>query len=127
MKEFTTFIDNRGLLGEPTKVQVTVDFYAINDTPCIVLNTVPTESEPCSELWGTASVCVHDYRLPAGHICIDERADHAGMVQMMIDAGVISGEVKRVKGVPLCKVTDEFNAYIQQQRQVDESTPYTER
>jgi hypothetical protein len=127
MKKFTTFVDGRGLIGEPTKIQVTVDFYAINDTPAIMLTTVPTDDKPYSELWGTASICLHDYELPDGYLFIKDHSENEGMVQMMIDAGVISGVVKREEGTPLCKLTDAFHAYIEQRRQEDDSIPYTER
>lgn len=124
MKEFASFIDNRGLLGEPTKVAVMVDFYAINDTPCILLNTVPTESEPYSGPWGTASICLHDFDLPTGCIHIDERSENAGMAKMMMDAGVVAEVISRDEDILLCKLTDKFNAYVEQCQKEQDDEPY---
>lgn len=124
MKEFATFVDDRGLLGEPTKIAVTVDFYAINDTPAILLSAMPTESEPYSDPWGTASVCLHDFDLPVGCIHIDERAENEGMAKMMIDAGVVAEVIRSDDDILLCKLTDKFSAYIAQYQQEQDDLPY---
>lgn len=77
-----------------------------------------------SALRGKASICLHDYELPDGYIFIDERSENAGMVQLMMVAGVISGEVERVNGTPLCKMTDAFTAYIAQYEKEQDDLPY---
>ena len=61
--------------------------YAANDSPC--LQAYSLDGEP----WFTATVCVPEYDLPDGHVVIKDWSENDGVLDALVNGGVVSKPV----------------------------------